>query len=340
VLRHLATFHLARAEIDKVEAIGRDVLAMAQAEGDIGLQVEGHVMLGPALAFLGDTAAGIAHLDRAIALYDRQQVGTGRLRLGPSPHVVARSVSALFHWLSGNPGEALRRAAMGVEVAVEIDHPYSLAYATFHGALLDLWVGRIAEADARARAVIAMADERDYPVWKAIGIVLQGVTTAIQGQPEDGLAMTLRGIGMYADLQTPPVFWPQLLGLKARVCAIVGRPEEALAALDEGIAIAGAAPNSDGAALGVLRGELLLAVGDRDAATDVLLRAFDEGRAVKAPMLQLLAAVRLARLAGPADVTAMERLSGVRDAIAAGGGWDEAFEDFRAAGELLEAVPS
>ena len=202
--------------MDKVASIGRDILAIADAEGDDGMRIEGLVILGAPTAFLGDIAGGIAQFDRAIGLFDPDRHGRGSLRVGPSPVVVAHSVGALFLWMSGYPDTAERRAAASIALAERLGHPYSLAYAVFHAAMLDLWSGRIDAAGEQARRVVQIASELEYAVWHASGLIVEGVTVAALGRPDEGLELTDRGIGLYETLRTPPVFWPQILGLRAQ----------------------------------------------------------------------------------------------------------------------------
>ena len=174
--------------------VGRRLLDLGEQQGDSNLLVEGHLILGPALGFLGDSAAAIEHLDKAIALFDPERHGRGRFRLGPNPGVAARAVSGLLHWVFGYPERADRLARSALELATELSHPYSLAYATFHVGVLDLWNGRDKAAHARAVEVIAIAREHDYQVWEAVGLVLQGVTAVRLGRHAEGLELCERGI--------------------------------------------------------------------------------------------------------------------------------------------------
>ena len=199
VLRSLATFHLQIGHMDKVASIGRDILAIADAEGDDGMRIEGLVILGPPTAFMGDLAGGIAQFDRAIGLFDPDRHGRGALRVGPNPVVVAHSIGALFLWMSGYPDTAQRRSAASIALAERLGHPYSLAYAVFHAAVLDLWSGRIDAAGEHARRVVQIATEREYAVWHASGLIVEGVTVAAQGRPDEGLELTDRGIELYAE---------------------------------------------------------------------------------------------------------------------------------------------
>ena len=308
VLRSLASFYLARGEVEKTLAIGREVLELAELEQDAGLQVEGHLLVGPSLAFLGQSAAGLDHLDRAIALFDPERHGRARFRLGPNPGVAARAVSGLLNWLSGYPDTGVRRAASALDLAARLHHPYSLAYATFHVALLDLWSQRLDVAHDQAAQLLAIAEEHDYQIWKATGLVLHGVTAAGLGRPEEGLARTERGIALYENLKTPPVFWPQMLGLEAQASALADRTAQALTLVDQALALAGAA-TFDSAALMLQKSELLLSSGDQEGGESWLRRGLDDAGRAGARMLQLRAATRLARVArsGRREATASLR---------------------------------
>jgi predicted ATPase/class 3 adenylate cyclase len=309
VLRSLASFYLYRGEIDKTAAIGREILELGERQEDTGLQVEGHLLVGPAVAFGGDGVAGLEHLDRAIALFDPERHGRARFRLGPNPGVTARAVSGLLHWVLGYPETAERRAASALDLAQQLGHPYSLAYATFHVALLDMWSRRVEVAHDRAGVVLTIAEEHDYPIWKALGLVLQGVTTAGLGRVEDGLAQTERGASLYENLRTPPVFWPQVLGLRAEACTLAGRISEAIDLVDQATNLADEG-SWDSAALKLQKGDLLLSRGDAEDGGASLLQAFDEAGRAGARMIQLRAATRLARLAertGRSDASALLR---------------------------------
>jgi predicted ATPase/class 3 adenylate cyclase len=306
VLRSLASFHLYRGEVEKTAAIGREMLRLAEEQGDVGLQVEGHLLTGPACAFLGDPTAGLAHLDQAIALFDPDRHGRVAFRLGPNPGVAARAISALLLWMYGRPDTAAMRAQSALELAARLEHPYSLAYGTFHVALLDVWSRRLDVARERSDQVLRIAEEQDYRIWRALGLVLQGVALAGLGDPEDGLARTERGVALYENLRTPPVFWPQLLGLQAEACALAGRPSDALGLVDQAASLAGEG-SWDSAALKVQKGDLLASLGDGEGAETSFRRAFDEAGLAGARMIQLRAATRLTRL---------EEAPGARDAAA------------------------
>jgi tetratricopeptide (TPR) repeat protein len=312
VLRSLASFYLYRAEIEKTAAIGREMLELAEREGDVSLEVEGHLIVGPAMAFLGQGQVGLDHLDRAIALFDPTRDGRAHLRLGPNPGVAAMAVAGLINWMFGYPDTAAKRAASALELAEQLDHPYSLAYATFHVGLLDLWSGRLDTAHERAAAVLRIAEEHDYQIWRAIGLTLHGLTTAARGDPADGLARTEQGIALYENLRTPPVFWPALLSLRAQACALAGHTAEALDVLDQAASLS-AEGSWDSSGVKVQKADLLLSLGDVQGAESLLRRAVEEANQANVRMLQLRAATRLARL--PESTSQPEATATLREIV-------------------------
>jgi predicted ATPase/class 3 adenylate cyclase len=294
VLRSLATFHLYRGEFDRSADLGRELLDLAEQDDDLGAQVEGQVVLGSSVAFLGDVPRGLDRLDRASALFDAEQ-GTDRFRVGASPGVVSHTTSALLLWLLGYPDRALERATRGVELARSLEHPFTLAYALFHVGLLDLWRRDLELAYERSSGALEVAEEHDYQLWKALALALQGVAMVGLGSPAEGLARTDEGVALYQGLETPPVFWPILQSIRAGAAGLSGRPADGLDLVDESIELSGE-DNIAYPEFAVLKGDLLLAVGDEDAAE----RWFRSGLRVATRfglrMPQLHAGVRLTRL--------------------------------------------
>jgi predicted ATPase/class 3 adenylate cyclase len=306
VLRSLASFHMLRGEIPRTLEIGNQMLELAEREGDVGLQVEGDLLAGPALAMMGQPDEGLRLIDRAIANFDPQRHGRAKFRLGPNPGVAAHSIAALTRWMMGYPDQGHRHAEQALELGARLQHPYSLAYATFHAGLLDLWSDHVERAQARAAEVVELAGDHDYQVWKALGLVLQGVSASRLGDPKGGLELSERGIKQYENLRSPPIFWPLLLTLRAEAFHQAGDPSTALALLDQAVALAGQ-ENWAAVHVRVQKGLLLSAMGERGAGHQLLQEAFDEGGRVGATTFQLRAATALLRLDG-SDTESTERL--------------------------------
>jgi predicted ATPase len=299
VLRGLSSLYIYRAEFEKGARMGEQILKLAERYDDAGARVEGHLVLGANLALLSRLQLGMEHLEKGIAAYDPDRHGAGRFQLGNNPGVVCFTTSALVLWMLGFPDRARHRANESIGLSRRLNHPSSMAYAQFHAGLIDLWLSEHQLAHERAQAVLEIAEEHEFPIWKAVGSSLSGAALAAMGSTDEGLMQIEEAMNSYQQLKTPPVFWPLLLYLQAGACRLAGRPGDGLTLIDEAVDIA---TESAGPTLWSeffqLKGELLLALSTDEAAEaeSWLQRAVDTAADVQAPMLQLRAALRLSRL--------------------------------------------
>jgi predicted ATPase/class 3 adenylate cyclase len=297
VLRGLASFYNYRAEFEKGAQVGREILLLAEAQDDPSMRVDGHLVLGSSIALQRDLHGGLEHLEKAMACFESTGFRSGRFRLGNHPGVASSTVSALVLWMLGFPDRAAERATRAVTLAVDLGHPFTLAYALFHSGFLHLWRRELETVQDRAVRVLQVAEEHDLQIWKALGRCLLGAANTGIGRPEDGLAQIRDGLDLYHGLKTPPVFWPLLLYVEAGAYARSGRPAEGLGMIEDAIEIAGSEltvlPE-----LYLLKGDLLLAVSHAggSAAEPWFQRGFDMAEDLDAKMSQLRASVRLCHL--------------------------------------------
>ena len=299
VLRALASYYIGTANFAQAAEVGRQLLELGEREGDESIQMEGHCVSGAAISFGGDLGTGLPHLERAIELYNPRVHSSNRFRLGPNTGVVARIASGLLLWQCGRLQRGVSRVTEALDLARELDHPYSIAYALYHNGFLAVNRSRFEDCGERARELARVADDNDYPVWRTLATVLEGVSLTALGRVEEGLVMTEAGIDLYKGLTTPPVFWPLILSLRALVHALAGRPEGALALIDEAIAIVRpeeAVPPE----FRVFKGDFLMMVPepDFDAAEASYQSAVLASRAVGFHLTELMALTRLVRLRG------------------------------------------
>ena len=312
LLRSLASLFLYRGEFDKGIAVGRRLLDVAAMQQDPALQAEGHLRVGTNLVSLGHVDEGLEHLDRAIGLFDPQRHSGGRLRLGASPGVVPYTTSAFVLWSTGHPARAIARGEGALRIAAELGHPYSVAYALFHVAFLDLWRRDWPSVHERASQVRDIADEHDYQVWKALSLIFLGVSQAALGSPDEGMASSDQGMARYEDLTTPPVFWPMLLSVRARGFGIAGRAEEGLEPIEQAIELMRGLDNVLFPQLPLVKGDLLVASNGADDARGSFRDALAAADAAGARMWQLRAATRLAELRTASGEPAVEERGELR----------------------------
>jgi tetratricopeptide (TPR) repeat protein len=299
VLRGLCSLYGYIGQFEKATEMAEKILKMAERLDDLNMQIEGQLRLGYNLAFTGKIHQGLDYLEKAIASYDPDRFGTPRFHLGNHSGVVGLNVSALILWLVGYPERALERAKAALDLAGKLNQPYSLAYARFHTGLLHVWRREAEPARGYAQAVLEVAEEHEFLVWKAVATCLHGAALARLGEAERGLSLVRQGIDSYQGLNTPPVFWPLLVFFQAEACNLAGKPESGLALLDKVMEIID--PNSEdmlAAEFLRLKGDLLLALSPDHApeAEAWFQRALHLARKLGLPMPELRAAINLSRL--------------------------------------------
>jgi predicted ATPase len=304
-LRSLASLRLMRYELEPTAEAARELMDIAEKEADPALLSEAHLLMGVSTSWADDMDLALDHLDLAVASFDATSSGFVEFRVGPNPGVVAYAVSGLLRWQAGHPDRAVDRMEGAVRVARDLDHPYSVAYALHHATLLDLWRADHESVTARSSELLRLTETHDYPVWRALAVVLHGTARIASGEPDAGLAEIERGFAIYSELSTPPVFWPMLLMVRATAYGLAGDAGRGLELIQE--AQASVAPGDPLIAeLFQARGDLLVAARPDDTMEAEGL--FEQAAAISsrrgARMLELqaltsLAAVRAGRSDGP-----------------------------------------
>ncbi len=296
VLRGLANLYVLRADFAPALALGERILAIAEAENDPAMRIDGHLVVASTTLFTGDVREGLVQVEAAIALFDAIPPGRIGAKVGNDPRVACLTTSGFLLWLLGSPDVAAARMAAAIELAHRLDDPYTSAYALFHSSLLHLWRREPEIVLDRAIRLLEIADEYDLRIWSAVGAVIEGAAQVRLGQVDLGSASIRSGMAAYQGMITPPIFWPMLLFLDAGASLAAGRPDEGFGPIEQGIEIFG--PGSNALLLSELelvRGDLLSASGQAGAAVAAHRTALETARRVGVRMPELKALTRLAR---------------------------------------------
>ena len=95
----------------------------------------------------------------------------------------------------------------------------------------------VATACAYGNDSVALASEHGFPLWAALGRILQGWAGAQQGEATTATALIRDGLTA-AEATGARVYTPFCLTLLAEALALAGKIEEGLAALDDALATA------------------------------------------------------------------------------------------------------
>jgi predicted ATPase len=299
VLWGLWYFYTTRAELQKAEELGKQLLSLAQQVQDRTLLLEAHHALWPTLFFLGELAAARGHLEQGMALYDLQDHRSHAfLYGGHDPGSCCQSYTAWTLWALGYPEQALKASDRALTLARELAHPASLAASLSYAAVLHQFRREREAVQQMAEALIALATAQGDAERLARGTILRGWALFVQGQGTEGMMQMRQGL---AALQATggevrrQLFLPLLAGAYGGI----GQSEEGLNVLAEALA---AVEKTGGrfyeAELYRLRGELLLArsAEHHTEAETCFRQGLNIARRQQAKSWELRAAMSLSRL--------------------------------------------
>jgi len=202
----------------------------------------------------------------------------------------------------GFPDRALARSLEAIELAREISHPFTLAYALLWAAVLRLLRRERKEAHELAEAALKIGQEQDFAFHVAGGSTVCALTLIDPEEPARIIEAAIQELqAALAELSRTgtEVTRPKLLGSIAEAYRKVGRINEADALVTSGLALAEQTSQPFwNAELHRIRGDLLLDQGvpAQGRAEQLFVEAIEVARKQKARSLELRAATSLGRL--------------------------------------------
>jgi class 3 adenylate cyclase/predicted ATPase len=317
-------------------ALSEELLSLADGNSDSNHVLQARHAAWTTNFFLGNFGYTRRHADHGAAHYSAADHRTHKfLYGGHDPGVCSRMFGSACRFVLGHPDQALGVMSDGLALGRTLDHPLSLLLAEIFLALILLLRG---DADAAAPVLDRaqrLAAEKGVPreMWAGF---FSGWVLSAGGRPEAGLARMLKDFDAVGAAGQEP-FRPYYLGVVADTQRAVGRIDEGAKVIERAI---GLAETHDSqwclAELQRIKGELLLARGERAAARSCFAAALKTARGQGAKSWELRAASSLARL-----WQAEGRREDARGALSPiYGGFTEGFEtaDLREAKALLDAL--
>jgi predicted ATPase len=151
--------------------------------------------------------------------------------------VLILSVRSLALWFLGYPEAALRDADDALKKARESGQAATLMQTLAYCPATYMLCGNYAAAAAQAQELVAIAEEKGSPIWKASGMMSEGSVLALTGRASDATEMLISGISAWR-IMGASVFLPMLLPRLARAHAELGQFEEAWRCIGEAMTAA------------------------------------------------------------------------------------------------------
>src|ERR1700730_18587822 len=207
----------------------------AEKQGAIVPLMVGHRLMGNALLLTGEIAAAQAHYSHGLALYDPAEHRPFATRFGQDISAALLGWRSLALWLLGYPEKALADASRALKDAQEIGQAATLMFALNYTAKTQTHCGKGEAANSLLEQLIALADQKGAPYWKAFGMSVQGCVLIATGDTSG--AVHLLTLGMTALRSTGATLYvPWLLSNLARAYVDLGELEGAWHCSDEAVA--------------------------------------------------------------------------------------------------------
>jgi predicted ATPase len=160
VLRGLWHYYHVRAEYQTAQALGEQLLPLAQQSQDSAMLVAAHRALGTTLFWLGAVASAQTHFARGLALYDAQQHRTSAALYGEDAGVICHIHAAWALWYLGYPDQGLARSHEVLLLAQQSAHPFSLSFVLSYTAQLHQFRRDVRFTQEHAEAAISLATDQ------------------------------------------------------------------------------------------------------------------------------------------------------------------------------------
>lgn len=289
-----------RAEFQKAQELGEELLTMAQHMQEPTYLLEAHAALGFNAYWRGKVSATCPHFDQAITLYGAQRHRVRAVQQGPDTEVACWVFRALATWLVGYPDRALHESHKALRLAHDIADPHTMAYTLYWCAIIHQRRGEIEATQEKIQRAMALSREHGLSLMIAAGMSLEGWTHVREGRIKEGLDQICRGVEAEQETECF-AHLPYSLALLAESYWLDAQMELGLAVLGQGIDLVESMKEHVHAAeLYRLKGELLLAQeGARQKESQVeacLRKALEVARGQQAKSLELRATASLAGL--------------------------------------------
>lgn len=177
------------------------LLLLAQSASDPVQQQQAYLAIGDGYLWRGQQDLACQFFTRGLALYHPEQHAEMVRRVGENVAVSIGSQYVWSLWLSGKPEQASDQAKRTLELAQQLNHPYSLGYIYTHQMILARWRGDIAGMRKHAEQALALAQRHGFHIWLVSGLAFQGLSNCYQGDAQ-GIGLIRQSIGIVHEVMS------------------------------------------------------------------------------------------------------------------------------------------
>ena len=233
----LGRFYLVLPNFHAGLQIGNEMLTIATAADDPDRLLEAHNTLGAMHFHLGNLPAARYQLEAAVAHYDPARHREHALLYGQDPGLISLIRLAWTLWLGGETAAAHVRCAAALALVETSNHPFSKAFGFAYAAVFYHFCNDVMATQHYAGLAKALANTYGFPIFQGMGEQFYGWALVQQDQIAEGLACQVKGWQIFTATGSE-LGLSFFATLHAAAYARLGRIDEGLAILDQGLTVA------------------------------------------------------------------------------------------------------
>lgn len=218
-----------RAGFDESWRLAQRLLQLARMSGDEKLLVQA-LSANANIALWRNRLTDACHYAREAL--DLPEVAPHDTLEGLNPHITSLAYLSWAHWRQGDIREAQAFSDHALALADAQASPDSRCYALGFAGMLQRFLGNMPAAAAHAREIGKIAQVHQLVFWQGVGSMLAALSQVHEG---DESSLTVLQASVEGVKQAMPSLAGVFLHALAEACCVLGRYEEQLRVIDEGL---------------------------------------------------------------------------------------------------------
>ena len=300
LLGALHVYLLRMTEFRSALAVAEEMEVVAEKADDVTCRVIADWMLGSSHYVLGNPTASMRLFESGFTRGGARDAGRGQELGGLYYRTRALYGLSRVQWLCGYPDRAVQSARQAVTEAAETASPVNVSYSLVYCCYVFLWCGDLDTAQEMIEKVMGQPHWQGRLVWfHSEALALKGELLVRRGNIEEGIDLLRKVLTDMQASRQKNLMQTVTATCLAEGLVAAGRPEEALAVIDDAIAYSpGGTETWDGPELLRIRAVVLLSMPQPEHAQveACVMQSLDCARRQGAKGWELRTTVTLAQL--------------------------------------------
>jgi DNA-binding SARP family transcriptional activator len=232
LLRSLALTSLSRNHFPEAQAVARQLFLRGERAGDVGLAVEGHYLLGISAFWQGQLEEAERQFESAIRRYRPDERDEHIRRYGLDPQVLCWSRLANTIWFLGRAASAVRVRDEALELAEQVQHPYTRAVPLVFAGMLAIELRDLDGLRGHADGLRGWCRQHEYKAISSTLRAFDGYLLVLDGHVADGLASLRGALEDPEQTEHAPGYYACLQRILLAACAGAREPTIGLEAVE------------------------------------------------------------------------------------------------------------